>query len=320
MSEFAASSSLEASEAEKTLAQGKSLLLAARRQRPRPGLDTKVLTSWNALMLRSLAEAAIVFGNHSYANSATLNAGFLLRAMRNDGSLMHVWTPGRAKIPAYLDDYALLIAALLAVHEATSEQHWLTEAVSLTDDMIRRFADKELSGVMFDTSDDHSSLFIRPRDTADSVTPSGASSAADALLRMAVVTGEVKYHDLALAMLSTVHHQMIQHPLASGQWLCCLDFVLQGPTEVTIVGDPGEDVTERFAEALGHRYLPNRVLVRLRPGRSPDDLLSPDLKHRTEIGGRPTAYLCHHHACQPPATEVTSFERLLDQVIPQPAA
>jgi len=316
VSDFAASVSFEASEVEKAIEQSKALLLAARKQRPRPNLDTKVLTSWNALMLQSLAEAATAFGNASYAKSALINADFLLHRMRNNGSLMHVWTKGTAKIPAYLDDYALLITGLLALHEATFEQSWLEEAVSLTDEMVKRFADRQRPGVLFDTSDDHKALFVRPRDTSDSVTPSGSSSAADALLRMAVITDETRYHDLALAMMSSVADQMIQYPLASGNWLCSLDFVLRGPTEITVIGDPKEDRTKSLMDAISRRYLPNRVLLGLRPDQPPGDLLSKTIRERTAVDQRPTAYLCYGHTCQPPVTEVTSLRSILDRPAP----
>ncbi len=317
MSEFAAGSSLETDEAQKVIDRARSLLLAARKQRARPNLDTKVLTSWNALMLRSFAEAATAFGKGSYAGVALSNAEFLLREMRTADGLMHVWTEGKARIPGYLDDHAFLIAGLLALHEATFEQRWLDEAVSLTDEMIARFADEELSGVLFDTSKDHRALFVRPRDTSDSVTPSGSSSAADVLLRIAVVTGEDRYHDLALAMLTSVHDQMMKYPLASAKWLCSLDFALSGPIEVTLVGDPGGAATKTLVGAVCRRYLPNRVLLGRKPDDPPASRASSTLSSRLGIDGDPTAYLCHDRTCQPPVTDVASLVRLLDQLTGQ---
>jgi uncharacterized protein YyaL (SSP411 family) len=316
MAEFAASSSLETDEAQKVIDRARSLLLAARKQRARPNVDTKVLTSWNALMLRSFAEAATALSNGSYAGVAVSNAEFLLREMRTADGLMHVWAEGKARIPGYLDDHAFLITGLLALHEATFEQRWLKEAISLTNEMIARFADEERSGVMFDTSKDHRALLVRPRDTADSVIPSGSSSAADVLLRIAVITGEDKYHDLALAMLASVREQMVKHPFASAKWLCSLDFALSGPIEVTMVGDPAEAGIGRLMDAVCRRYLPNRVLLGRRPDEQLASHVSSTLTGRVGIDGHPTAYLCHDRTCQPPVTDVASLASLLDRLTP----
>ena len=312
MSEFASGSSSEANEVQEIVDRARKLLLAERKQRFRPKLDTKVLTSWNGLMLRSFAEAAVVFGSDAYARVALSSADFLMREMKRNGGIMHVWVDSQARIPGYLDDHAFLIDGLLALHEATFDQRWLEEAISLTDEMMARFTDEDKPGAFFDTSADHRPLFVRPRDTFDSVTASGSSAATNVLLRVAVITGEAKYHDVGMSMLSSVHDQMVNHPFASAEWLCSLDSVLSGPTEFTIVGDPRDSDSRALLEAICRRFLPNRVLLGRRPSESFTPRVSSFHRERVEAEGHPTVYFCSHRTCQPPVSDAVSLDTLLD--------
>ncbi len=300
-----------AAEVEALVERSKGTLLASRTQRIKPHRDEKIVTSWNGMMLRSFAEAACVLGRDDYRETAAANGRFLLRELRQGDLLMHSCKDGKAKIPGYLDDYALVVSGLLALHEATFEQHWLIEAVSLTEAMVRRFSDEEKQGVFYDTGPDHTELLVRPRDTVDSVKPCGSSAAAEVLLRMAVITGEFKYEELATAMLGMVRDQMVSHPIGSGHWLCALDFFLADRAEMAMVGDLGKPETRALVGAACRWYFPNKVLVGIEPGEVPETPASPLLRDRTMVNGNPTAYLCRGRSCRAPVTDPDVLEQEL---------
>jgi len=302
---------LSMAEAEGVIQRSKERLLASRMKRTRPHRDEKVVTSWNGMMLKSFAEAACVLGRDDYRATATVNGGFLLGELRRGDLLMHSCKDGSAKIPGYMDDYALLIGGLLALHEATFEQRWLREAAVLTDHMVHRFSDKDSEGVFYDTGPDHSELLVRSRDTVDSVKPCGGSAAAEALLRMAAITGERRYQEYATAVLGRLREQMVSHPLGSGHWLCALDFFLAEPMEIAVVGGLDRAETRALVGAAFEVYLPNRILVGTEPGEGLEEPASPLLRDRPAIDGRPTAYVCRGQSCSPPATDPGALGKLL---------
>jgi hypothetical protein len=172
-------------------------LLDVRRNRPRPLLDTKVLTAWNGLMIAALADAGRILNEPQHLESAARAADFLLNEMRTDeGRLWHVYAGGEAKLNAYADDYAFLVDGLLALERATGEPRWLAEARSLMDRLIDDFWDDASAGFFF-TSDNHESLLARSKDPFDSVTPSANSVAIRSLVRLADRTGEADYAERA---------------------------------------------------------------------------------------------------------------------------
>jgi len=305
--DFAARAAISPEQLHATVERSRPKLLAARELRVRPGRDDKVLTSWNGMMLQSLAEAASILEREDYRRAAVNSASFLLQEMRQGDVLMHSYGQGRARIPGYLDDYALLIGGLLAVHQASFDQRWLEEAVSLADAMLLRFWDTEAEGLFYDTATDHSTLFVRPREIVDSVKPCGGSAAADVLLRLAVITGDTRYEKRAVAALSSLRDRMAGHPLGFGNWLCALDFHLSQPREIAVVGAYDHPDTQALLRVVHSRYSPNNVLVGVEPGQSPAPRAAL-LQDRTILDGSPTAYVCHHYTCQAPTTDPTVFQ------------
>ena len=202
-------------------------LLEARAKRVRPGRDDKVLAAWNGLACRVLAEAGRALGRADYVAAAVRNAEFLLGAMRRDGRLQRTWKAGQARLKGYLEDYAMVAAALIDVYEATFERRWLDAARELADDMVRLFWDGELDG-FYDTGHDHERLIVRPRNLFDNAVPCGTSVAIETLLRLAVLTGEAGYETRALTALRPIADLLGRHPAAFGRFLCALDFHL-GP-------------------------------------------------------------------------------------------
>jgi hypothetical protein len=197
-------------------------LLAARELRTRPGLDDKRLTSWNALMIGALADAGAALAEPRYLDAAAACAEFLQSEMRDPaGRLLRTYNHGQAKIRAYLEDHAFLLEALIALFEATCEERWFHEAVALADEMIERFADPEMGG-FFSTASDGEPLVARRKDLEDSPIPSGSSSAAVGLLRLAQLAGNDEYERQALGALALVAEIAPRHPSAFGHMLQAL--------------------------------------------------------------------------------------------------
>jgi uncharacterized protein YyaL (SSP411 family) len=204
-------------------------LLEARTARTRPGLDDKRLTSWNALMVAALADAGAVLGGPDglrYLEAAERCAEFILSELRDgEGRLLRTYSEGGARIGGYLEDHAFLLEALIVLFEATCEERWLTEARALAEQTIDRFADSEKGG-FFSTPADGEALIARRKDLEDNPIPSGASSAALGLLRLAQITGEERYERHALGVLRLLHEIAPRHPMSFGHLLQALQLHL----------------------------------------------------------------------------------------------
>jgi len=207
----------------------RATLLAAREQRARPALDDKRLTSWNALMVTALAEAGAALGGSDgsrYTDAAVACAEFLQSTMRDDrGRLLRTYNQGQAKLDAYLEDHAFLLEALIALFEATCDERWFHQATALADEIIARFADPDKGG-FFSTASDSEALIVRRKDLEDSPIPSGSSSAAAGLLRLAQLTGIDEYERHALGALALVAEIAPRHPSAFGHMLQVLHWHL----------------------------------------------------------------------------------------------
>ena len=197
-------------------------LLEVRTERTRPGLDDKRLTSWNALMICALADAGATLEESRYLDAAVGCADFLLGEMRDaQGRLLRTYNDGEARIGAYLEDHAFLLEALILLFEATCEERWFSEATALADTLIARFADPERGG-FFSTASDGDQLIVRRKDLEDSPIPSGASSAAMGLLRLAQLTGEDEYKRHAVSVMRLLADIAPCHPSSFGHLLQAL--------------------------------------------------------------------------------------------------
>jgi uncharacterized protein YyaL (SSP411 family) len=276
-----------------------------------PGLDDKVLASWNGLMLSAFAEAAAVLGRADYLATAVRNAEFLTTRMVRDGRLLRSWKDGVSRITGYLEDYSMLGAGLLALYEATFERRWLDESRRLAEEALRLFWSAEREA-FFDTGHDQEALVVRPRNIFDNAVPSGTSVAIDWLLRLAVILGEERYEAIALTALRPMADLMQRHPSGFGRYLSALDFHVGPVAEVALVWRAGgEPALAPLVDTVFRRYQPNRVVVGAAEG-APAAAGIPLLAQRGTLGGKPTAYVCQHYACQLPVTEPEALARQLD--------
>ncbi|HEU4707593.1 MAG TPA: thioredoxin domain-containing protein [Solirubrobacterales bacterium] len=282
-------------EAPEGLAEMRRALLEARAQRVRPGLDDKRLASWNALAITALADAGAVLDREDYLDAASACAAFLLDHLRDEaGNLLRTYKDGRAHLNAYLEDHAFLLEALLTLHEATFETRWFTEARALADVTIERFGDPERGG-FYSTSSDHEELIARRKEVGDHPIPSGNSSAAMAMLRLAALTGERRYAEAAEGVFALFAQPAVQHPDAFAHLLRALDFHLTPTQEVALVGDGLDDL----AAVVREQPRPHLVLS----GGPEGSDQPPLLVGRTTIDGQPTAYVCENFTCRLPTTD-----------------
>jgi uncharacterized protein YyaL (SSP411 family) len=269
-----------------------ALLLAARAERVRPGLDDKRLTSWNALMISALADAGAALERADYVAAAVACARFIEGELRDaSGGLLRTFNRGRAKLPAFLEDHAFLLEAYLTLYEATFDAAWFIRARDLADIILERFYDAERGG-FFSTAGADPHLIARRKDLEDAPIPSGASAACFGLLHLARFTGESRYEDAAVSLIRLLHTVVPQHPLAFGHLLRAIDFHLSSVREVALAGD---DVAA-LAQVVRTGYFPHVVLA----GGPAGDV--PLLEGRGPVNGQPAAYVCEHFTCRAPVT------------------
>jgi uncharacterized protein YyaL (SSP411 family) len=287
-------------------------LYEARERRVHPLRDDKVLAAWNGLACRAFAEAGRALDRHDYVAAAVKNADFLLREMRAGGRLLRTWKAGEAKLKGYLEDYAMVAAALVDVYEATFDRRWLDEARALAEEMVRLFWDEKREG-FYDTGTDHERLIVRPRNLFDNAVPCGSSVAIETLFRLAILTGERRYEATALQALRPMADLMTRYASGFGRFLGALDFHLGPVVEVALVAPAGGDGLALLAGEVFGRYLPNRVVVGGLAGDAKGADGIPLLQNREAVGGRATAYICKNYACELPVTDRAALARQLDE-------
>ena len=282
------------------LAVIKRRMYAVREERVPPSLDDKILTSWNGLMLASLAEAARVLKRDDYLAAARRAGEFLLDQMLSEGGrLYRTHKDGRSKLNAYLEDYANLIDALLELYQSTFEASWFAAARQLADTALMRFRSDD--GGFYDTSDDHESLIVRPRNLQDNVTPSGNAMMAKQLLRLAAYTGEARYDAAAREVLRKLSDAMRQYPQAFAESLNAADMLVGGIAEVAVIGERQDQTTREVLDELQQPFRPNLVMAYSRHDVARHDSI-PLLSARSMIDGATAVYVCRNFVCKMPVT------------------
>ncbi len=304
--------SVTAERLNEVLERGRRALFEAREKRVKPGRDEKILTAWNGLMLASFAEACAILERGDYREIAERNAEFVLQNLRHDGLMLRTHKDGQSKLNGYLEDYAFFADGLLALYQATGTLRWLEEAKALADKMIEEFWDEEEGGFFY-TGKSHEELIVRSKDYFDNATPSGNSVAAEVLLQLAALTGDEGYARKAVALFRLLSDNLKRYGSAFGRLLCALDFHLSTPKEIAVVGEAGGDETRALLREVWARYLPNKIVAQAAEGDARTAELVPLLRDRPMVGGRATAYVCEHYACQQP---VASPEELGLQLSP----
>ena len=279
------------------LDSGRAKLLAARERRVRPGLDDKILTGWNGLMIRGLAISGRLLGDPGHVEAAMQAVDCLRRTCWRDDGLLAVWKDGAAPLPAYLDDHAFLLDGLLELLQARFRSADLAFACDLAEALLTRFADRERGGFWF-TAEGQDPPLHRPKGFADDATPAGNGVAAQALARLGWLLGETRYLDAAEATLRGGWTSLSRVPQAHTAMLNALEEYLD-PVEIVVIRGSGIAVAE-WAAALAPLYAPRRMVFAI-PGDAgglPEALASKRARAGT------VAYLCHGPRCSEPVDDL----------------
>ena len=288
-----------------TLIKGaEAKLFEARSKRVRPGLDDKVLTSWNALMLKGYVDAYKAFGDEEYLNTAIANANFITsKMMQSDGRLNRNYKNGKSVINGFLDDYALTIDAFTALYQATLDEQWLAKAKTLADYSIAHFQNTE-NGMFNYTSDLDPPLIARKMELADNVIPGSNSSMARALFGLGTYLYNTSYTDKAKEMMHNISETLTtsDQPNFYSNWCSLYMSLVQPPYEIAIIGD---DYAPLHKEMMRH-YLPNALLL---GGKTEGGL---DLLKNKLQEGETMIYVCQNKVCKFPVQEVDKALGLME--------
>lgn len=284
------------------LSKWKEKLLQERAKRIRPGLDDKILTSWNALMLMGYAEAYRSFGEKQFLDRALHLAVFLRdQMMQPDGSIYRNYKNGKVSIPGFLDDYSFTIQAFLALYEITFDEQWLRLAKQTSDYVIQHFYNLQ-TGLFFYTSVNDAPLITRKTETSDNVIPASNSSMAQALFRLGLLYDNPDYLEKSRKAVAHVRENMLTHPGYYANWAMLADYLIEEPFEIALVG---EKAAEKRSE-LQKYFLPHVIFLGSKSASS-----LPLLKEKHRSDGT-YIYICRNKTCGLPLKEVNEA---LDQVL-----
>ena len=299
-------------QAEELLASAKAKLLAYRQQRVPPFKDEKILTDWNGLLLAALAKGGQVLQAKEWVQTAEETARFLLSEMRTpDGGLWHRYYRGEAGIHGFLEDYAFLIWGLLELYAATFETRYLTEALALNTFLERNFLDQAQGGY-FQTAVNAEKVLVRQKELYDGAVPSGNSVMLLNLLKLARITGDPSLQQEAERSSVFFGDRVEQIPVNYTQFLSALDFAFGPGREIVIVGQRGEEMTERMLALLQTSYNP-RTIGLFRPAAEEKPVLTrlvPFTKELTALAGKTTAYVCQNYQCSAPTNDWDRFQQM----------
>ena len=272
-------------------------LLAVRDQRVRPGRDEKILTGWNGLMIRAMARGARLLGSDEMSDSATRAVDFVRAQLWRDGRLLACYKDGRARFPAYLDDYAFLADGLLELLQVRWRSEDLALACELADVMLARFADPR--GGFYFTADDHEALIHRPKSLADEATPSGNGVAVRVLVCLGSLLGETRYLEAARRTLAGAWPMLERLPEAHGTLLHNLELTLDEPETIIIRAHSMDEIRE-WKDRVDAGFNPRRLSFGI-PAHVTD--LPGALAERAPRGDV-VAYVCHGTHCLAPITRI----------------
>jgi uncharacterized protein YyaL (SSP411 family) len=281
-------------------------LFAARERRVRPGRDEKILVSWNALAIRGMAHAGRVFGQAQWIASARRALEFIRSAMWRDGRLTATYKDGKAHLNAYLDDYALLIAALLELLQdefALEDFNWARELAGV---LLEQFEDPADGGFYF-TARDHEQLIHRPKPAHDHATPAGNAVAAWVLGRLVALTGEDRYARAARRTLELFYPTMREFPGGFAMMTMALDEVLAQPKTLVLRGAP--DALGRWQRELAREFLPDTEVLALADGLQG----LPPLLDKPRRAGEVNAWLCRGVTCLEPMSDLVDLKKTLKE-------
>lgn len=316
LAETARKFNLKEAEAGRRLRQALAALREVRSNRPRPGLDDKVLTSWNGLMISAFAKGYQILEDPASLQAAQKAARFLQENLvePKTGRLHHSWREGERGPKGMADDYAFLIQGLIDLYESDFDPGWLEWVVRLTEQQNRLFFDKEDGGYYMTAEDHDENLLVRMKEDADNVEPAASSVAALNLLRLAQFTDRQDFRERAEKTLALFGPHMARIPRAVPQMLVAADFALSNPKQVVLAGGLGDPGMLEMLRAVRSRFIPAKIVVVVEGGPFQKQMakLLPFFGKVRSRDGKPTAFVCIKYACELPTTDLSVLNRILD--------
>jgi len=272
----------------------KQILLTYRNKRPKPRLDDKTLTSWNGLMLKGYVDAYKVFQKKEYLDIALKNAHFIReKQLQEDGALFHNYKNGKSTINGYLEDYAAVIEAFIALHQITLDESWLHISKKLTEYTFQYFYDNEKQMFYFTSSKDDK-LMTRLFEYRDNVIPASNSIMAKNLFKLSRYYNDERYAKTAKQMLNNVLKELSSYPIGFSNWLDLLTNYQSNFYETVIIGDKA---LEKIKE-ISKNYLPNMLLA----GSTKESNLF--LLQNRFVKDETLIYVCIDNTCKLPVSEI----------------
>jgi hypothetical protein len=275
-------------------------LFDIRAQRTPPGLDDKILTSWNGLMIRAMAFAGRQLGNPAYIASAARSADYIYRNLWQEGRLLATSRGEQVHLNAYLDDYAFMLSGLIELLQAKWDSKWLSWAQQLADVLIEQFEDSSSGGFFF-TSHDHEQLIQRIKTYSDDAMPSGNGIAAESLLLLGYLLAEPRYIDTAERCLKAAWNSINQATISHCSLLEALDACLN-PPKVVILRGTREELKQWLQPARG-KFMPYTPVFAI-----PEDAELPPALAAKSMSGSVVAYVCEGLQCSPPISSDTEWD------------
>ena len=298
-----------------TISRVRPLLYRARQERIPPGLDDKIITAWNGMMISAMAEAGRALGVSRYIDGAMKAADFLLLVHRTaDGTLFRTSRQGRAHRDGVLEDYAYLAEGLIDLYEACGQERYLATALQLGERMVDSFQDKDQGG-FYTTATAHETLIMRAREGADGAIPSGNAVAVSALARLSFHYDRQDLREAAIGGIRAYGRQIARYPRAFAKTLAAVDLLAEGPIELAFVGAPNDPGLEALQLAAREVFLPHRVIA------STDGTGTtsghPLLAGKGLVGGKAALYICRKFSCQRPLTDPSEVTESLLSTSPR---
>jgi uncharacterized protein len=291
-------------------------LFSARMNRARPSCDDKILTDLNSLFCEALARAGRAFKNPAFTGAAEEAIGFIVNTMSDrEQDLLHRYRDGESAIPAFADDYAYLISALIALYEATFNPVYLSRALTLNSGFVMHFQDRK-NGGFFTTSDQAERLLVRRKEWYDGAVPSANAIAFENLTWLEQVAEDKNLESAATACSRFLAGAAEHAPTATAAFLAGITrFPAAGDSQVLVIaGDPAQPDTRALIDATCEPYLPGLIVLLRPPGKAGDDLekYAPVVHGRFVINCQASAYLCSSHTCRPPVHDPDKLVRMLE--------
>jgi uncharacterized protein YyaL (SSP411 family) len=302
------------------LESARSTLYEARKLRPPPIRDEKIIAAWNGMMIEAFAKAGWMLDEARYTTVAARAAGFVLDRMRTEnGTLVRTYREGKKGSSSFLDDYAFMVGACLDLYEATGDVAWLERAVELQSDQDARYLDAQ-SGGYYLTPSDGELLLVREKPAYDRAVPSGNSVAARNLLRLHDLTGDAKWRTGAEQLFASLGLRVARASIGYPLLLVALDHYYDTPLEVAVVAPLERGEAGPLFGRLRKTFVPNKAFAVLTDAEAAEhQALVPWLEGKRAMGGKATAYVCERGRCELPTSNPSVFQRQVDRRKPYPS-